>query len=172
MRDSVLLVDLFNDFQHENGEQLLSCFRERLPGIESLIACVRPGTPIIYANDSYGIFDGDASGIVERAKSGPAGSLLDNILPRREDRFVVKPRYSAFDHTPLAVILDDLEIERVIVAGMSTEGCVTQTAIDAREAGLKVTIVSSACCTTDQSVEEIALAYLERVVGAHVVSTL
>ena len=26
--------------------------------------------------------------------------LVEVIAPRREDRFVVKPRYSAFDHTP------------------------------------------------------------------------
>jgi hypothetical protein len=36
------------------------------------------------------------------------------------------------------LILKDLAIERVTRAGMSTERCVTQTAIDAREAGLKV----------------------------------
>ena len=97
--------------------------------------------------------------------------MVDQIAPRREDRFVLKPRYSAFDHTPLELILDQLEIERIFVAGMTTEGCVAQTAIDARELGYKVTVVTSACCTIDLEVEDIALAYLERVVGVRLAMT-
>jgi nicotinamidase-related amidase len=48
---------------------------------------------------------------------------------------------------------------------MSTEGCVAQTAIAAKEEGLKVTVVPAACATVDGELERIALAYLERVVG-------
>ena len=97
---------------------------------------------------------------------------MQAIAPTREDRFIVKPRYSAFDHTPLALVLDDLEIERILLAGMSTEGCVAQTAIGARENGFKVTVIASACCTVDLELEEVALAYLERVVGVRVVASL
>ena len=82
--------------------------------------------------------------------------------------FLRKPRYSAFDHTPLAIMLDELEIERVLLAGAATEMCVVQTAIDARELGLKVTILASACASVDPEDEAIALAYAERVAGARV----
>jgi nicotinamidase-related amidase len=169
VRDCLLLVDLFSDFTHKDGDALLGSFRERFSSLHHLIAGFRGRAPLIYANDSFGIFDGDSSRIVERARRGPAGPLVDSIAPTPVDRFVVKPRYSAFDLTPLSLILQELAIERVVVAGMSTEGCVTQTAIDAREAGFKVTVVSSACCTIDRELEEIALAYLERVVGAQIV---
>jgi nicotinamidase-related amidase len=169
MRDCLLLVDLFNDFQHEDGDVLLACFRDRFPALRELIqAAQQQGTPIVYANDSFGKFDGDGRGIVERAQGGPAGHLLETIAPRREDRFIVKPRYSAFDHTPLALVLEDLGIDRILLAGMSTEGCVAQTAIAARENGFKVTVIASACSTVDLELEEVALAYLERVVGVKV----
>jgi nicotinamidase-related amidase len=46
--------------------------------------------------------------------------------------------------------------------------CIVQTAIDARELGLKVTILASACATVDPDDEAIALEYAERVVGARV----
>jgi nicotinamidase-related amidase len=46
--------------------------------------------------------------------------------------------------------------------------CVTQTAIAARELGFKVTVLADCCATLDPEVEEIALAYLERVVGVFV----
>ena len=173
MRDCLLLVDLFDDFEHDDGDLLLACFQERFPQLRSLVRSFRAeAAPIVYANDSFGCFDGEAGAIVDRARRRPAGQLIEKIAPRPEDRFVVKPRYSAFDHTPLALILENLEIERIILAGMSTEGCVAQTAIAAREAGMKVTVVGSACSTVDLELEEIALTYLERVARARVVASL
>jgi hypothetical protein len=50
------------------------------------------------------------------------GALVREIAPRRDERFVFKPRYSAFDHTPLQLILDELGCERLLLAGMTTEG--------------------------------------------------
>jgi biuret amidohydrolase len=81
----------------------------------------------------------------------------------------VKPSYSAFDHTPLELILRDLEVERLLLAGTSTEGCVAQTAIDARELGFKVSVLADACATVDERIERIAIEYLEAVAGVWIV---
>lgn len=79
-----------------------------------------------------------------------------------------KPRYSAFDSTPLEILLEELEVERIVLAGNATEACVTQTAIAARELGFKVTVRADCCATLDPELEDIALHYLERVVGARI----
>jgi nicotinamidase-related amidase len=172
MRDCLLLVDVFDVFDHEDGNSLLACFKERFPALRDVVHDFRGrDQPIIYANDSSGVFDGDAARIVEQARTGPAGSLIDAIAPRADDGFVIKPRYSAFDLTPLPLLLEQLNIERIVLAGMSTEGCVAQTAIGAREREYMVTVVASACCTISLELERIALAYLERVVGAHIATT-
>ena len=122
---------------------------------------------MLYANDNDGIWDGDAPGLVRRAiDQGLGGELVAAVAPQEQDRFLVKPRYSAFDHTPLDIILRELEIERILLAGAATEGCVVQTAIDAREKGFKVTVLTGACATNDPRLERIALEYLEEVVGA------
>ena len=166
MRDCLLLVDVFNDFAHEDGARLSASFESRLPALRQLLNNARSAElPVIYANDSGDVFDGDAGAIVERARSGQAGSLAAEIQPAPGDRFVVKPRYSAFDSTPLALILQELKVERILLAGLSTEGCVAQTAIAAREHGYKVTVVPAACATVDDELEQIAMAYLTRVVG-------
>jgi nicotinamidase-related amidase len=99
-------------------------------------------------------------------EEGLGGDLVEAVAPQDGDRFVVKPRYSAFDHTPLDIILRELEVERILLAGTATEGCVVQTAIDAREQGFKVTVLAGACATNDPRLETIALEYLEEVVGA------
>ena len=126
-------------------------------------------TPIVYANDNAGLWDSDLRGLVERALEGPGCEVVAGLLPRPGERFVVKPRYSAFDHTPLALILEELECERLLVAGATTEGCVAQTAIAARELGYKVSVVAPACATIDSRLEEISLRYLVDVVGVHLV---
>jgi nicotinamidase-related amidase len=168
MRDCLLLVDVFNDFAHDDGEALRASFESRFASLSGLVQDARAqAMPVIYANDPAGAFDGDSRRVVEAARAGPSGRLVDEIAPRHGDRFVVKPRYSAFDSTPIRLILQELEVERIVLAGMSTEGCVAQTAIDAREEGFKVTIVDSACATADPELERIALAYVERVAGAH-----
>ena len=101
------------------------------------------------------------------ALSGPGGDQLHILVPQPGERIVLKPRYSAFDHTPLAVVLEELECERVVLVGLTTEGCVAQSAIDARELGYKVSIIPAACGTTDPQLERVALQYLDQVVGVH-----
>ena len=172
MRDVLLLVDLIQTFEHEEGDALLESFRQRHSAILEAIEAARAAElPVIYANDNYGIWDGDAKRLVKLAAEGRGESLIEAIAPREGDRFVVKPRYSAFDHTPLALILRELGIERILLAGAATEMCVVQTAIDAKEEGYKVTILADACATTDEAMERLAFEYAEKIVGAFVERT-
>jgi nicotinamidase-related amidase len=121
--------------------------------------------PIVYANDNFGIWDDDGPRLVQQAPEGRGGELVEAIAPQQGETFVVKPRYSAFDHTPLELILRELEVERILLAGASTEGCVAQTAIDAGELGFKVSVLADACATVDEAIERIAIEYLESVAG-------
>jgi nicotinamidase-related amidase len=172
VRDALLLVDLIQTFEHEEGDALLESLRQRHSAMLEAIESARAAElPVIYANDNYGTWDGDARRLVKLAVEGRGGSLIEAIAPRDGDRFVVKPRYSAFDHTPLALILRELEIERILLAGAATEMCVVQTAIDAREEGYKVTILADACATTDEAMERLAFEYATKIVGAFVERT-
>jgi nicotinamidase-related amidase len=169
MRDALLLVDVINDFHHEDGDALLASFRDAHPCLVRAIAEAREREiPIVYANDNDGVWDGDSRRLVRVAVEGRAGELVEEIAPREGDRFVVKPRYSAFDSTPLDLILESLRIERIKLAGTATEMCVAQTAIDARELGYKVTVLADACACVDRHLEAVALEYLEAVTGAMV----
>jgi nicotinamidase-related amidase len=167
MRDALLLVDVLADFRHEEGSALLESFASRQSSLVAALGRARAeGVPIVYANDNRGIWDGDVHRLVRSAvEEGLGGALVAEIGPRPGDRFVVKPRYSGFDHTPLELILRSLEIERILLAGTATEMCVTQTAVAARELGFKVTVLAGACASADPRLEALALEYLEAVVG-------
>jgi nicotinamidase-related amidase len=167
VRDALVLVDVVQTFEHEDGDKLLESFRSRHDGFVATVeGARRDGVPVVYANDNFGVWDGDAPRLVRSAVEGRGGELVEAIAPRDGETFVVKPRYSAFDHTPLELILRELEVERLQLGGMSTEGCVAQTTIDARELGFKVTVLARACATIDVRVEQVALEYLEKVAGA------
>ena len=166
MKDALLLVDVVNDFRHEDGEILLASFRARHAALEAELDRARGAMPVLYANDDWGRWDANAPGLVRSAiEQGRGGGLVAAIAPREEDRVVLKPRYSAFDSTPLEILLRELEVEHLRLAGMATEMCVTQTAIAARELGFKVTVIPGACACVDERLERIALEYLRDVVG-------
>ena len=174
MNDALLLVDVINDFRHEDGDALLRSYRERHGGLVAAIGRARErGIPVIYANDNVGVWDGDAPGLVRHAiERGKGGDLVAAVAPRPGDQFVVKPRYSAFDQTPLEILLRGLEVERILLAGTATEMCVAQTAIAGRELGFKISVVTTACASTDPHLEAISLDYLENVVGARLETEL
>jgi len=169
VRDALVVIDLLQRFDHEDGDALLASLRERLPGLVGALDRARAdGTPVVYVNDLDGRWDSNAPALVRDALDGPGGDALAEVAPREGDRLLLKPRYSIFDHTPLVVLLRELEVERLLLAGAATEMCVVQSAIDARELGFKVSILADACATTDPELERLAFEYAERVVGARV----
>ncbi|HYH61998.1 MAG TPA: isochorismatase family cysteine hydrolase [Solirubrobacterales bacterium] len=162
----LLLVDVLDDFAHEDGDELLSSLAERHGRLVSLLASARgAGTAIVFANDNKGRWDSDLHALIRQALAGPGGALMHALVPLPGERFVIKPRYSAFDHTPLELILEELACEHLFIAGMTTEGCVAQSAIAARELGLRVSVVVDACATVNPEHEETARRYLADVVG-------
>jgi nicotinamidase-related amidase len=168
MKDALLLVDVVNDFLHEDGEALLASYRRAHDALKTAIDRAHElDVPLVYANDNFGVWDGDARRLVRHAvQEGRGGGLVEAIAPAEGDRFVVKPRYSAFDHTPLVLVLRELGVERILIAGAATEMCVVQSAIDARELGFQVSILPDACSSVDEEHERLALRYAEEVVGA------
>ena len=115
-----------------------------------------------------GRWESDAPALIRAALDGEGSEVVRRVLPEPGECVLLKHRYSAFDHTALELLLASLEAERVVLVGAATEGCVVQTAIDARERDLKATIVADACATTDAGLEEIALRYAEEVGGIRV----
>jgi nicotinamidase-related amidase len=167
--DALLVIDVLADFNHEDAESLLGSFRERGAAMRAAIADARQaGVPVIFVNDDRDRWDSDAPGLAREATDGPGGDAVRELLPQPGDRVLLKHRYSAFDHTALELLLSSLQVERVLLVGSATEGCVVQTALDAREHGLKATILADACATTDSTLEELALRYAADVGGIRV----
>jgi len=172
-RDALIVVDVIDRFEHDDGDSLLASYRSRLQGLRAALAAARTRElPVIYANDHHGRWDGDRTALIEAAEGGPGGDVVSTLAPEPGEPFLFKGRYSAFDHTMLELLLDELELGRLLLMGATTEGCVLQTGIDAREHGFKVTILESACTTIDESHEQLALRYAREIAGIRTASAL
>jgi nicotinamidase-related amidase len=164
---ALLLVDVLKDFEHEDGDRLLASFRERHAGLVELLSAWRDeGTPVVFANDGAGL---DESELLRRAAEGKGGDLVLEVTPRSGEPVVLKSRYSAFDRTNLASLLEGLGTTELTIAGTATEMCVFLSAIDALRLDLGVTVAADACATVDEGNEALALDYLERVLDVPVV---
>jgi nicotinamidase-related amidase len=167
--DALLVIDVLDTFDHDDAEALLDSFRARGAAMARAIETAREaGVPVIYVNDDRDRWDSDAPALAREAADGPGGDVIHDLLPRPGDHVLLKHRYSAFDHTALELLLEAKSTERVVVVGAATEGCVAQSALDAREHGLKATILAGACATADAELEETALRYARDVGGIRV----
>ena len=166
MKDALLVIDVLNDFRHDEGDRLHASFQRRFEGLRSALEGARGrGVPVIFVNDHHGEWATDRRRLVERALAGKGGRQMEALTPADVEPLLVKPRYSAFDHTALDLLLAELDVDRLLLAGGSTEGCIVQSGIHAREHGYKVTILTAACMTADDQRERTALGYAESVAG-------
>ena len=96
--EALLVLDVINDFEHDDGDRLLASLAARLPALERALAHARErGIDVIYANDAHDCWDGERSAHVARALAGRGGDLVARLAPAGSDRFLFKGAYSAFE---------------------------------------------------------------------------
>lgn len=168
-KQALLIVDMINDFQHENGEQL---FEQVLP-IAKKIKKIKEranaaNVPVIYVNDNFKHWHDTFDSTMEHVeKSSDEGRQIVALLrPASDDYYVLKPHRSGFYKTPLGVLLDELGVEELIITGATTDMCVLSTAHDAQMRKYKLRVPSD--CTGAVKVEHHvqALDLMRRVLDA------
>ncbi len=84
-----------------------------------------------------------------------------NIKP--EDAVIVKNRVSAFYATHLETILRVNSIQKLIIAGVSTDMAVQSTACDAHDRDYKVVVAADACGAGSEEFHQSALKLIQRI---------
>lgn len=86
---------------------------------------------------------------VRQAGKCTVGSVYAEFMPPVEpldhEPVVVKYKYSGFYMTDLALILDSLNIRRIVVGGVNTNNCVLHTCFDAHARDRAVVVLEDAC---------------------------
>lgn len=166
----LLLIDVITDFEFEDGEKLLkhaAPMAQRLQIFKK--RAVRSNIPVIYINDNFGNWRDDFSKTVKHClKSERGGEVVKLLKPEGDDYFVLKPKHSAFYSTTLDLLLEELEAEKLILTGVSTDICVLFTANDAYMRDFKLIVPSDCVASVKPKENEHALKYIERVLKADV----
>jgi nicotinamidase-related amidase len=158
---ALLVVDVLDTFDHEDGATLLRRFADRVAFMEHAIARARRrGWRVVYVNDRHAADHREE--LLERVSGGPGAALMARLAPRPGDPVVLKRSYSGFDDTDLAWVLRELGIGRLAIMGAVTEMCVAATAADAVAGGWPAVVLRGASVPLAGTEEEDALASLAR----------
>jgi nicotinamidase-related amidase len=120
------------------------------------------GVPIVVTRQyPKGLGDLDASVLVCATELAERGAQIAHVD---------KLSFDCFGEPVFSAILADTQRRQLIVAGMESHICVTQTALSGLLGGYDVHVVADACCSRTAENHEVALARL-RAAGAVVTTT-
>lgn len=163
-RPALVVVDVSYNFVGSEPEPILQSIKrwrnscgqdawDAIPVIRSLIDACRGRCPIIYTTNTRrqdGFEAGswrwkNARELEDTQREIDGNEIVAEISPRPEDIVIYKTKPSGFFGTPLLSFLIDLNVDSLIVAGVSTSGCVRATVIDAFSNNLRCCVVEDAC---------------------------
>lgn len=163
MRPALLLVDLFNRFDFEDGAGLARHALRVVPALRRLRdGFDARGLPVIHANDNFLHWNRSFPELVAacRADPGPAGTIAQALAPAPHHHHLLKPRHSAFLATPLPLMLQDLQADAVVIAGIAADSCVLATAQDAKMRGVPFRVPHDATAAASPARKAAALQVL------------
>lgn len=166
---ALVLIDVVNGFDFEDGERLLAHARPAAERIARLRQRARTaGVPVVYVNDNVGRWRDDFPAVVRHhlREEAPGRDVAERLRPAPDDYAVLKAKHSAFFQTALDALLAHLGTRTVVLAGFATDVCVLATALDATMRDLRLVVPSDASAALEPADHDAALAYLRRVADA------
>lgn len=151
-KPALLVIDMMQAY-FASGSPLCLPDRTAVEGCAALLEAARAhGVAVVHTRVAYGPDLRDGGLFVRKV---PALSLLagdaalgrfePDVAPLPSEPVVVKQYASAFFGTSLASTLTAARIDGVVVAGVSTSGCVRATATDAMQHGFAPVVAADAC---------------------------
>lgn len=177
IKTALLLVDLQNDFLHPDGAYARGGMAN--PDIAALPARVRPVADTLRAvggwivSTQFTLVPGKRGEpmisphlralrpFLKKGDFAPGSwghSLVDELQPA--DLTVEKVAYSAFYMTRMEWVLRKAGIEKILVAGIVTNGGVASTAREAHVRDFATIVLSDGCAAHDRAVHDRAIADL------------
>lgn len=156
-RPALLLIDMVRAYFDEGGSFELPS-RASLDSASRLLSAARgAGVPVVHTCVRYmpggadgGVFFAKVAGLAAFAGEGPVGpdepgAFRSEVEPRPGEVVIAKQMPSAFFGTSLAGTLTAMGVDTVVIAGVSTSGCVRASATDAMSHGFVPLVVADAC---------------------------
>lgn len=166
---ALLLIDVMNDFEFEEGDKLLPLAVPVGRNIAALRRrCRELEIPTIYVNDNFGKWQSDFRKIVAHCREDDVRGkpFVEMLLPEEDDYFVLKPKHSGFYCTSLDLLLVHLKSKNLILTGIAGNNCVLFTANDAYMRDFEIYVPSDCVVSNSKEENESALKQMELVLKA------
>jgi maleamate amidohydrolase len=168
-RPAVLVVDLVRAYTEPGGPFALPDPSPAVKAAGELVAAARTtGFPVLWTTVRYtagladaGLFAVKVPALACFAEGAPGGWGELVLDPAPAEPVVVKQYASAFFGTTLAPTLRGLGVDTLVLAGVSTSGCVRASAMDALNSGFRPQVVRDACADRTPALHENNLADLD-----------
>ncbi|HZO58708.1 MAG TPA: isochorismatase family cysteine hydrolase [Solirubrobacterales bacterium] len=168
-RTCLLVIDMLNTYDHEDGDRLAESVRAAVPQIVRLIGRARDeDAPIVYVNDNHGDWRTHAEELSRRALAGRHPDLVEPVLPGDADPFVLKTRHSVFYSTALEYLLESMGVGRIVLTGQVTEQCILYSAVDGYVGHFEVSVPRDAVAHIYEHLADASLEMMERNMHAEV----
>ncbi len=184
---AVLVIDIQNTYvakpdnpaEAARWHPFLERMRETvIPNTVTLIDRARQrGVEVVFARIACQTEDGRDRSLSQKKpgfnnlllpKSGHASQFVPELTPKGDEITVLKTTDSALTGTNLRLILHNLGIRSVIVAGIFTDQCVSSTVRSLADESFEVLIVEDCCAAATQALHDHELSVLNMIYG-HVV---
>ena len=153
-RPALILIDLMRAY-FTDGSPLDLRPTTALDTAAALLHAARlQGVPVVHTAVHYREGAADAGHFVVKVPAlalladGAEGDLrefMPQVAPRSGEVVIVKQYASAFFGTSLASTLRALGVDTVVIAGVSTSGCIRASATDALQHGFRPMVAADAC---------------------------
>ena len=162
-RAALLVIDMENGFVTPQGGHCIRGAAATVPACVRAVELAREkGIPVffvkrIYRADGSDVeltrYEGWKAGgrACGPASLGPnSAQAPEGLQPQPGDYTICKPRWSAFFHTELDLILRRLDIRTVILTGTTTPNCIRTSCYDAMALEYN-TVILTDCCSAPPS---------------------
>jgi len=169
---ALLVIDMINDFvtgvfKNERAIKII-------PNIKRLIEFARKRkVPIVFVTDAHlPNVDHEFEVWGPHAEKGSRGAeIIDELKPKKGDFRVLKRKYSAFQGTDLDMLLRELKVDTLVLAGVVTDICIQHTAADAFYRGYKIIVPKDCVEAVDAPTQKAAIKFLIKAYGTNVTTS-
>ena len=179
---ALVMIDMQNGFIDAASPLCIPMAAATVPACAGAITlCRADGVPVVFATRHYRADGSD----VEKCRhdvwlrggkplSEDCRNALSDAFPKEftrdaRDYCIVKPRFSAFFHTELDLILRRLGADTVILAGTTTPNCIRTSCYDALSLDYDVIVLSDCTSSVTEEVQHANLADMARI-GARIMT--
>jgi maleamate amidohydrolase len=158
---ALILVDLVEAYFNPDAELYIGTADCLASASRVLAAAREAGIPVVHTKVSFAVGGVDGGPFFKKIAAlrhfvgdGPLGAIRPEVAPLPDEIVITKQYASAFFGTSLSSTLNGLGVDTLLIAGVSTSGCIRATAVDTIQNGYVPLVVRDAVGDRDPKPHE------------------